>query len=521
MTGNSGSPVLRKSDLASIGVHVLGGNPNSASLISGKYGNPFDALKTAIKQPGKGFRWISTPKTADAAAKTGPQQQKTGAKKGSGEALEPEFKHESIPELNDKTRGETGRQLPSDLVALARALSKAKKVTMDPLGTIAAYGLHVAGMQARQFRTELEHEQGSGEDVEATRDGAGQDDDGSVTVHEDSSSSASNVSPALDAAHEYIDEADVDGADAEEATPATDAAYEGVAERAMLTEAAYLTFLALKTGTCEKLGYLDKISSYVAKYTRTCGKAGTVVFPTLMAPALRATIARARRQTNTPDTETDTDPAGTFSVASLGGFGPRLDPNRESVIEELSTTSDDAGTEAFAHSINTIVSKGLRIPGPIIARVASMDLADLVQRTSSLHGAEAALEAALEDESTDEYLYDAMAQRALIGEAMLEAILSTPADVQREEGIFSWIKKGLKLVAGVMSEETGGQEESWWSIAKGLFRVGKAIYTVATENAPVDSEDPEPRKGEEDQSEDGDDWDTFIQKHSGPVAAET
>jgi hypothetical protein len=57
--GNSGSPVLRQSDLTSIGVHVLGGNPNSASVILGKYGNSFEALKVALKRPTKGFQWVT------------------------------------------------------------------------------------------------------------------------------------------------------------------------------------------------------------------------------------------------------------------------------------------------------------------------------------------------------------------------------------------------------------------------------------------------------------------------------
>lgn len=41
--------MIRKSDMASIGVHVLGGNPNSASLIAGPLGNPFDAAVAALK----------------------------------------------------------------------------------------------------------------------------------------------------------------------------------------------------------------------------------------------------------------------------------------------------------------------------------------------------------------------------------------------------------------------------------------------------------------------------------------
>ncbi len=39
--------------MASVGVHVLGGNPNSASVISGPNGNPFDALAAALKEKPK------------------------------------------------------------------------------------------------------------------------------------------------------------------------------------------------------------------------------------------------------------------------------------------------------------------------------------------------------------------------------------------------------------------------------------------------------------------------------------
>jgi hypothetical protein len=46
---NSGSPVFCQSDMASVEIHVLGGNPNSASVIFGPYDNPFDAYVAALK----------------------------------------------------------------------------------------------------------------------------------------------------------------------------------------------------------------------------------------------------------------------------------------------------------------------------------------------------------------------------------------------------------------------------------------------------------------------------------------
>ena len=50
IAGNSGSPVLRESDLVSIGAHVYGGTFNSASVI-GKYGNPYNDYLAAFNLP--------------------------------------------------------------------------------------------------------------------------------------------------------------------------------------------------------------------------------------------------------------------------------------------------------------------------------------------------------------------------------------------------------------------------------------------------------------------------------------
>ena len=50
LPGNSGSPVLRQHDLVSIGAHVYGGTFNSASVI-GKYGNPYGDYIAAFGLP--------------------------------------------------------------------------------------------------------------------------------------------------------------------------------------------------------------------------------------------------------------------------------------------------------------------------------------------------------------------------------------------------------------------------------------------------------------------------------------
>jgi hypothetical protein len=534
--GNSGSPVLRQSDLTSVGVHVLGGNPNSASVILGRYGNSFDALKMALKRSTKGFQWITVSST-----KTQTPAKGTSKKESSDDTDEGYVADEAFTKSNPKSgfwknpvspgqrpRPQQDSQVQSELEIFAKALNKAKKVTTDPLGAIAAYGLHVAGMQARQLRSESEADN---ENSKSEADGGA----------EDSSSTAVDVDG--EAADEIAGEAeseaegDADGAYEDEAYEdeeadvgeAVDAAYEGVAERAILTEAAFLTFQAIGSKKCRNLRYMDRVQAYVAKHSATVGRAGTVVFPSLMPVALQATMAKLQQQQaaekGPSETNGPNDPVG-IENAAPGGFGPRLDENREAILDELTMSFESDSGEAFTPELSEMVSKGLRIPGAIVAKVASECLPDLIARAETLSleqeaGSEGGIEAAMADESSSEYLYDAMAQRALIGEAMLESILNTPVDVQREEGIFSAFKKFIRVVGKVVGNNQGNQQgqqtESFWGkIAKIGLKIGKAVYQATKETGGLDGA----RTGAQDQTheltgqeaEEGDDWDSWLSK---------
>jgi hypothetical protein len=538
--GNSGSPVLRQSDLTSIGVHVLGGNPNSASVILGKYGNSFDALKMALKRSTKGFQWVTisgtkTPNPAKGASK----------KESSNDADEGYVADEAFTKFNPKRslwknpvspgqrlQPQQDSQIQSELEIFAKALNKAKKVTTDPLGAIAAYGLHVAGMQALQLRSESEavHEDSK---VEA---GGGAEDSSSTAVDVDGEA-ADEVGSEAEGEGGGDTEGDADEANEDEAYDdeeadvgeAVDAAYEGVAERAILTEAAFLTFQAIGSKKCGNLKYMDRMQAYVAKHSATVGHAGTVVFPSLMPVALQATLAKLQQQQAAAKgpSETDglNDPVG-IEDAVHGGFGPKLNENREAILDELTMTFESDSGEAFTPELCEMVSKGLRIPGAIVAKVASECLPDLITRAEALSlgqeaGSEGGIEAAMADESSSEYLYDAMAQRALIGEAMLESILNTPVDVQREEGIFSVFRKFIKVVGKVVGKNQGGQQgpqtESFWGrIAKIGWKIGKAVYQATKETGGLDgqgtgAQDPtdELTGGE---AEEGDDWDSWLTK---------
>jgi hypothetical protein len=117
-----------------------------------------------------------------------------------------------------------------------------------------------------------------------------------------------------------------------------------------------------------------------------------------------------------------------------------------------------------------------------------------------------------------------MAQRALIGEAMLKSILSTPADMQREEGIFSALKKFINVVGKVVGNGSGDQQgqqtESFWGkIIKIGWKLGKAVYKATRDTGGFSGEGKggynpadELTGGEED-----DDWDSWLAKFNKGV----
>jgi hypothetical protein len=529
--------VLRQSDLTSIGVHVLGGNPNSASVIQGKYGNSFDALKSALKRSTKGFQWvtISNAKTQTPGYGTPKKESYNDKEEGfvADEALTKLIPKSGLAKKpvspGQKPQPQQGSGVQSQLVLFAKALDKAKKVTTDPLGAIAAYGLHVAGMQARQLRSEIE---ANYEDSRSESNG-GAEDSSSTAVDGDGKAADEIEGDVEGGAEDGADEAYDDEAYGDEeadVTEAVDAAYEGVAERAILTEAAFLTFQAIGSTKCENLKYMDRMQAYVAKHSATVGRAGTVVFPSLMPVALQATLKKLQLQQAAAKRPSEAnglnDPVG-IEDAAPGGFGPKLDENREAILDELTMSFETDSDETFTPELGEIVSKGLRIPGAIVAKVASECLPDLVKRAEALSlepesGYEGGIEAAMADENSSEYLYDAMAQRALIGEAMLESILNTPVDVQREEGIFSAFKKFIKVVGKVVGkhqdDQQGQQTESFWGkIAKIGWKIGKAVYKVATETSGSNKEgtreeDPADELTVEEVEEGSDDWDSWISK---------
>ena len=377
--------------MASIGVHVLGGKTNSASVISGPFGNPFDAYVAALKgkstgsheraivdsKPAPWLSWVTVPSKASFSR---------------GGSVETDGTSTEAPEetADDTEAAITSDQPTSDgktEEGLFGFFSKALQVS-GPLGMIAGVGMHAVGAILQRKKKEA----------------------------------------AFDEAYSF----------------------DGVAERALLGEAALTTIVNFGGRKCQQKRIFDKMQAKVLKLQPVCRRAGPAIMPFVMEPAWRATTGGLRlppKQTG----EADVEPSRTPTADDMNtlGFGPRVSANKEAFIglltESLTMTDVEAftGTEA---NIGKVISSGLRVAGPLLGSVLVSGLPLLLGGGGEADfeaDVDADPEATINDSSSSAYTYDAMTQRAIAGEAALEALMETPVETLQQEGWMDVLKKGL------------------------------------------------------------------------------
>ncbi|KAL9111829.1 MAG: hypothetical protein Q9187_007870, partial [Circinaria calcarea] len=432
--GNSGSPVIRKPDMASIGVHVLGGNPNSASVISGPYGNSFDALGAALNVKQKGSQgdseatvdgneadwlsWITIPikEQFSGGEADMPAEQDTGC-------------HDKETDHSETTTptGQPDSESGSD-EEFFNFIRKALRVA-GPMGMIASAGLSVAGkLLARKKES------------------------------------------AIDEAYSF----------------------DGVAERALLGEAALAAVVQLGPSKCKNLGIFKRMQPTIRNLQPIYRRAGPAIIPFVMERAWRMTAAptmlTAEKSAEEPiELPRPVHSADTNTVV----FGPRLDVNSEAFVEKLTESLSAEGTEAFADTesgIGTIIGRAIRVAGPVLGGPA---LAGIVRVVGRLVEADLDqdTEAEFNNPESSAYTYNAMTQRAIAGEAALGALLQTPVEVLEQEGFWNKINgplikygpKFLKFGVGLLTEADIA------AVAASLETVRKVAETQAGDRLDSDT----------------------------------
>ena len=444
--GNSGSPVLRAHDLVSIGAHVYGGTINSASVI-GKYGNPYqdylaafglplpnDALNlipvtgnTAISAPVPSGYGSSIPTsmsvTGSAICEVCKSRKVEPRKNSHGQTLGP-YQHQS----NQLQRRNQHQRQTSTMTKL-----------IEHRGSSQHRSLAVGNQ-----RTEAEEE--GFMDVlktvaSAIPTGLGLIGGGPI---------GALAGFALNTASKLAESGQA------ESTLDTPALTEGSMERAILAEA---TLSALQSSELHpelEESIFSDMKDSVMKALPVIRKSAPRIMGAMMEPALKIALDSLHNYN-----QKATSGAESFGATESEPFRPAVlytsaidqpgDHRAEAFLghvqsalqQNLQESSIDSESE---EGFFDIIKAGARFAGKGVLAAAKHGLPILV---NALSGAEAYEDEPPSGPTSQLLAADALAQRALVAEAALQAVMKLPPQELQEEGFFDWVGKAVKTIAPV------------------------------------------------------------------------
>lgn len=249
--------------------------------------------------------------------------------------------------------------------------------------------------------------------------------------------------------------------------------FDGVAERAILGEAAIACLKHMGNAKCQSLGIFDNMTDIVKNAAPTVQEVAPKVMGAVAEPALRMTLDSLSRAQSGTETTFITPPIRQPKKRETDttGFAPRLSPNQEAFITTLGSTFTKEDTESFLgvlSSVGSLISKGLRVAAPIISTVAKVGLPLLLQGTES------------DDGPPGPFSFQGLAERSLIGDAALTTLMNMPTETLQEAGLFDIMKTVVTtigpavlktapavisavapLVQGILHSKSNGSDETF------------------------------------------------------------
>jgi hypothetical protein len=217
--------------------------------------------------------------------------------------------------------------------------------------------------------------------------------------------------------------------------------YEGVAERAILGEAAIEAIKYLGNEKCKQEGIFSSMAEIVKKMAPTVRAVAPKLVGAVAEPALRMALDSLNK------TKAGTEATlGDGKIRSLRkeetntlGFGARLSMQQEAFIQALTDTLRPNDAESFLGvetSIGNVICKGLRVSGPIISPVTRNGLPLLARGT--------------EGQTLGPFPFEGLAERAMIGEAALQTLMGLPTPKLQQEGLFDIMKNAIKVLGPIV-----------------------------------------------------------------------
>lgn len=242
--------------------------------------------------------------------------------------------------------------------------------------------------------------------------------------------------------------------------------YDGVVERAILGEAAFCVVISMKRRFLEEEGVFANMAAVVKQISPATKRIAPYIMDTLTAPALRIALDALHNKTD--------GSTARYSAASSGGspfaqsYTPSsttLDAEAETFVKRLSAHSvDHDDSEDSSNSIHRIIQIGFREAGPVLTSVASEGLQSLA---SSLP--EFAVSGGNGAPSHNPHI-DGLPERAMLGEAALQALMKIPEN-RLDEGKFDIMAKSIARIGKVVLRSAHGLIEDVGFLTKALITV--------------------------------------------------
>lgn len=411
--GNSGSPVLRERDLVSIGAHVYGGVFNSASVI-GRYGNPYEDYIAAFRAPLKndalnlvpvtGNKAISAPVPSgyDSDIAVMPQGQHRFERQRRSTLTKIVQKgrvpRDQNPSIQSQPYDADEENFMTVLKTVASALPAGLGIVGGPIGALAGFAL----------------------------------------------SAASQLIPETTAAESVTDPS---------------AIQEGSMERAILAEATLSALQSIELSPGLEESIFSDMQDTVMRALPVIRRAAPHVMGAMMEPALRFALDSLHKY-NTGAA------AGAENFQATGPEPLRLTFRYSSAIDQPA----DHQTEAFldhlqmslqrnsqesamdgdsAESLVDIIKAGARLAGKGVLAAVKHGLPLLVDLMKQSGGAEAFDDRPTSGQAAHLLAADPLAQRALVADAALKAVMTLPPEQLQEEGLFDLIGDAFRTIAPI------------------------------------------------------------------------
>lgn len=460
--------MLRQSDLASIGAHVYGGEVNSASVI-GRYGNPYLDYLAAfeLQVPNDGLNLVPV---------TGNTTISAPVPSGFGDRL-PKNALVSGPVVCEvcKVRTvENGRAHSSQTQSYFQETTRPAFSTAQSQTTARKAPLSTPGGYQNAIQTTSSAQRyGAAVSRKPTivrNRVSGNEEEGFIDVLKTAASVGANApfvlgpaggpiwalaSFALNAAGKVAAES-YDGSEGASDAPNL---HEGSMERAILAEAALMTLQSKEFSEQVEESIFTDMKDSVMKVLPTIRKAAPHVMGAMMEPALRIALDSLHNYNVKAGSG-----AESFEVPSAEPFRPTtlyspaidnpIDARAEAFLanvqaslnQNIQESGDIDGDDEEAWT--DVLKAGLRLAGKGAMAAAQHGLPIIVKALASRGGAESA-EVGPALNSSHAFSSDALAQRAVVAEAALQAVMKLPPQQLQEEGFFDFISDAVKTIAPI------------------------------------------------------------------------